>query len=261
LSSDSLLANRDAGGLAMALLWPGPPTDTSTNGALNNTNVTNASNGAGASNNPAQVLSESAFHDLMDTVITAALNATPVASRNSGNAFGRGGGNGFRGGTQTPPDDAQNQQNNARGLLMGLQTMVPQIERYLPDRVQAVRKILEDLGLGNNPRLAFNQMNNLMEQGTTDRLLAAAPAAPPRLQSRLYQQAALKAIEGGNTDRALQIANEHLDESMRGVVVQALEFQQLIRTASADKMAEIRQALSRPRGEVALKRNSCVASS
>src|SRR5207253_11352027 len=145
---------------------------------------------------------------------------------------------------QTPPDDSQVQQNNARNLLMNLQSMLPQVDQYLPDRAQAVRQKLSELGINNNQLAGMNQMRTAMQQGTSDALVNAAAAAPPQMQSRLYQQAAQKAIDEGNTDRAMQIANDHLDDAGRASITQAVDFKQMALKASPEKLAEIHQKLA-----------------
>jgi hypothetical protein len=89
-----------------------------------------------------------------------------------------------------------------------------------------------------------NQLRTAMQQGTSDSLETAAKTAPPQLQSRLYQQAAQKAIDEGNTDRALQIANDHLDESTRTSIMQAVDFKKLTTGASAEKLNEIKAKLA-----------------
>src|SRR5216684_4536420 len=97
LNSDTLLANRNADNVAIGLLAPGPrPANTSTNTA----GGTKTSNSQGS---PPQVLSESAYHDLMDNVIAAALTTTSLGPGN--NNFPGGGG---RGPMRAAP---QNQQN------------------------------------------------------------------------------------------------------------------------------------------------------
>jgi hypothetical protein len=88
-----------------------------------------------------------------------------------------------------------------------------------------------------------NQMRN-MQQGDSESLLNVASTAPPPIQSRLYQQAARKAVDEGNTDRALQIANDHLNESARNSIMQAIDFKKLTSAVSADKLGEIRQKLA-----------------
>jgi hypothetical protein len=102
---------------------------------------------------------------------------------------------------------------------------------------------MTDLGMGNNPNMG-NQIRTAMQQGTSESLEAAAKTAPPQMQSRLYQQAARKAVDEGNPDRALQIANDHLDESTRNSIMQAVDFKRLTTTASAEKLEEIKQKLA-----------------
>jgi ribosomal protein L20 len=248
LSSDSLLASREATGVAMNLLLPGP--------RVTNTAATAqpaAANPAGTTQNirgGSPVLSETAYHDLMDQTISAALSATSAGQ--TGNPQ-RGGGAArvMRGPgqqpqqPQTPPDDAQVRQNNARTLLFSLQGMLPQIDQYNPDRAAAVRQKLTDLGVNNNNAMNFvNQMRTATQQGTSDSLMTAAGAAPPQAQSFFYQQAAQKAIDEGNTDRAMQIANDHLNEAQKNTIMQAIDFKRLTTTASAEKLNEIKQKLA-----------------
>ena len=240
LSSDSIMATRDAAMTAMSLLMPGPrPASTST---ATSTDATSAN----SRNNSAQVLSESAYHDLIDNAITAALSVTSLAP--GGNNTRGGGARVFRGAQpnqQNPPDEAQVRQNNARMMLLSLQTLLPQIDQYLPERAQAVRQKLTELGLGNTANASFgNQMRTVMQQGTSDSLVAAASTAPPQMQSRLYQQAAQKAVDEGNSDRALQIANDHLDESGKNSIMQAVDFKRMATNAAPEKLNEIRQKLA-----------------
>jgi hypothetical protein len=241
LNSDTLLANRNADNVAIGLLASGPrPANTSTNTA-GGTKTSNSQ-----SSRP-QVLSESAYHDLMDNVIAAALNTTSLGPVN--NNFPGGGGRGpmraAQQNQQNPPDDAQVRQNNARMLLLTLQTMLTQIDQFLPERAQAVRQKLNEFGANFNQTLAFdNQMRTLMQQGTSDSLVAAANVAPPQMQPRLYQQAAQKAVDEGNTDRAVQIASDHLDESARNSIMQAVDFKRAAINPTPEKLAEIRQKLA-----------------
>jgi len=241
LGSDNLLASRQATSLAMSLLAPGPRASATPSADANKTtNIT------------AKVLSESAYHDLLDNAATAALSLT---SLNSTATFRPGGGGG-RGQirvaqpnqqdqAQTPPDDAQVRQNNARTLLMGLSGMLSQVDQYLPERAQAVRQKMSDLGMGTNSQMNFgNQMRTAMQQGTSESLEAAASTAPPQVQPMLYRQAAQKAVDEGNTERALQIANDHLDESGRNSITQAVDLKRLTTTATPEKLNEIKLKLA-----------------
>jgi len=257
LTSDNLLSSTQATGVAMSLLRPGPQV-----AATSTTTSSTTSAPANANNlRNAPVLNQSSYHDLLDQVVTAALTATPRTNANGGGsnqrraALSRTGimmGTGPSGSVQVFSDDdngqqqadpAQVQQNNARNLLRNLQGMLSQIDQVLPERSQAVRQKLTDMGM-NNPMAEFaNQMRNL-QQADSESLAAAASNAPGPLQNVLYRQAAERAVSEGNIDRAQQIANDHLDENGKNSVLQAIDFKKLTMNVSNDKLAEIRTKLA-----------------
>lgn len=250
LSSENLLTSSQAVNVAMSLLRPGPQAPTTS---------PSPPTAANARVNNSRVLTESAFQGLLNNAVTAALTATARTNTGGGNAQGRTGrrqGVTIDGGRVTlmePPrnnqqqlDPAQVQQNNARMLLRNLQSMLPQIDQYVPERGQAVRQKLTELGISNSDgsgmaRLA-NQLRNV--NGDSESLENAAALAPPQLQPRLYEAAARRAVDEGNTDRALQLANDHLDESGRAQVMQAIDFKKMTTTVSEAKLNEIRQKLA-----------------
>ncbi|MGH9873078.1 MAG: hypothetical protein ACRD9S_11525 [Pyrinomonadaceae bacterium] len=261
LQSENMLANTQAGTLSLFLLRAGPlPAQTASIDAqavaIQSTSNPAASNqmpsGASQRSVAQAVLGEAAFKDLMNTVIDAALRTTrQPASDQGGRTGGRGRGNfgAAQNPNQTTPTDGQLEQQNARRLLSGLQALLPQIDQYLPTRATTVRNKMTELGIGNNSRMAFNQINTLMQQGTADSLLAAAPAAPPALQSRLYQQAAQKALDEGNVDRARQIANDHLDATTRDRVLQKVDFQVIAKKVEAEQTEQLQQTLANLRSD------------
>jgi hypothetical protein len=138
---------------------------------------------------------------------------------------------------------AQIEQNAARGLVGSLQAMLPQIDQYLPARSAAVRQKMTELGM--NPDRRGGQFGPLIQQGDSQSLLTAAATAPQQSQPRLYQQAALKALDEGNIDGARQIANEHLEGTLKTSVLQSIDLQLLAKSASAEKIDEIRQSVGR----------------
>ena len=251
LQTENMLANVQAQMLALSLLRAGASTASGTQAAANQPAADqanpNSATASRASSIAPPVLAEAAYKDLLNTVIDAALRATrQPANSQGGQGGGRGRGN--FGASQTPSQspltDGQIEQQNARRLLGGLQTLLPQIDQYLPSRGTAVRNKMTELGMGNNQRMAFNQVSTLMQQGTADSLLAAAPAAPPAMQSRLYQQAAQKALDKGNVDQARQIANDHLDGTTRDRMLQRVDFQLIAKKVEADNMDQLRQTLA-----------------
>lgn len=136
------------------------------------------------------------------------------------------------------------QQANARILLNGLQNMQPHVDKYLPERSLALRQKVTQMGMDRDQRGPFGQMANLMQQGTSESLVAAAASAPEGMRNRIYQQAALKALDEGNPDRAREIANQHMEGTARANMLHTLEQQQALR-AGTNKMEDIRQAINR----------------
>jgi hypothetical protein len=240
LQPEELISKPDAVRLSLNLLRPGPRADKKSGDGSQPV--------VGTSD---QLLAESAFRDVMAAAITAALRATPQAQ----NTQARGGPGGFRGRSNNPEaaaaapqSEAEIQQSNARMLLMGLQSLQPQIDKYLPERSLALRQKLTQMGMDNDPRGAFGQIDNLMQHGTSESLIAAAASAPQRTQGAMYQQAALRAMDEGNPDRARDIANQHLDGNARTNMLHTLELQQAVR-AAPNKMDDIRQAINRAQSD------------
>ena len=254
LSSENLLTSGQAVNVAMSLLRPGPQGATNSPSPANNATAANAANSRA---NNSRVLTESAIQGLLNNAVTAALTATPRTNtvavavvrtisvaqpRRDAVVLGSESSNGPvtvytdpARNNQQQLDPAQVQQNNARMLLRNLQGMLPQIDQYLPERGQAVRQKLTELGMGSNSMADFaNQMRNVMQQGDSESLAAAAGTAPAPIQSRLYQEAATRAVDEGNTDRALQLANDHLDESGRASVMQAIDFKKMTTNVSEE---------------------------
>lgn len=236
LQPEELLAKPDATRLTMTLLQPGPRPEKKSGDSAQ-----------AVAANTDQFLAESAFRDVMAAAITAALKATPAPQ----NAAGRGGQPGLRGrpnnrgaASVAPPSEADIAQSNARMLLMGLQSLQPQIDQYLPERSLAVRQKITELGMGNDPRGSFGQMATLMQQGTSDSLMTAAATAPQSIQNRLYQQAAIKAVDEGKPDRAREIATQHLEGTARDNLLRTVELRQATSSASPNKMDEIRRTLA-----------------
>src|SRR5258708_14727452 len=122
---------------------------------------------------------------------------------------------------------------------MQMQMILPMVDQYLPDRAQSVRQKLTELGMNNNMMASMGQMTSAMQQNTSDSLLTAAGVAPPQMQPRLYQQESQRAIDEGNTDRAGQIATDHLDESARNSIMQTVDFKLAAINPMPEKLAEI----------------------
>jgi hypothetical protein len=122
---------------------------------------------------------------------------------------------------------------------------LPVIDHQLPSKASAVRAKLTELGAGNLQNMAQRPFVNLGENPNAEALMQAAATAPQPIQDRLYQQAAFRALEEGNVDRARQIATDHLPEKSRETVMQRIEFREMATKADGSRLEEIRQTMNR----------------
>jgi hypothetical protein len=242
LQATNLFANNQAAFLAQTLLIMGPR-------PAANATTTPATSGR------APVLEQSAYVDLLGTVVDAVLKAAPAAPTGSQATPRRGpepmrrgvvGGIGPGGNIQTQPSDAQMEENAARRMLAGLQATLPVIDQYLPSKAAQVRQKLSEMGMPANSSLSVQQtFSALQGNPTSDALVQAAAMAPTQMQSRLYQQAAYKALEEGNTDRARQIATDHLQANQRENLMQRITFSEMAQKGEGARLDEIKQSIAR----------------
>ena len=235
IQAANILTRPEAGNLVQALLRAGPRP-----AGEKNSSIADA-----PARRWAPVLGQAAYVDLLSTVVDAALKATPGTQNNQ---RGSGPVNVRRSGAgpNTAPQqltDAQIEQNNARRLLGGLQQTLPMIDQYLPSKAALVRQKMSELGLSNNSPVSLAQ--TLQGNPTADALVQAAATAPQQMQPRLYQQAAYKALEEGDTERARQIANDHLQNNARDTVMQRIDFREAAKKADGARFEDIRQSVAR----------------
>lgn len=236
LRSENLSTNMSARNLTFMLLRPGPLTvEVKVDQKVESPSLVNSMR---------PTLDETSYRDLLDSMVNAALTVntqtTTAAPANGARGGGGGGGRGPFSGGRDP---------NAMMTLSSVQSLLPQIDKYLPGRSAAVRQKLTAAGINADRQAANNQMSVLMQQGTVDSMLAAAPQLPPQAQPRIYQQAAMKAAQDGDLDRARQIAENNLTPDMRTPVLQTIERQQVVQAASQGKLEEAKQMLSRLRND------------
>ena len=226
LRSENLLSNQEAASLALMLLRMGPrPAGTEVADAPDR-------------------LEEPAYRELLDAVLTAAMNAS-VRAPQPGQGNARRPNQPARGGQNTPPaapGSPEAAQNNGRSLLLGLQSLMPAIDKYAPAKATALRQKIAEAGGRTDVRRPGEFAD--LARGSVDSILEAAPNAPPEVQDRLYQQAAMRAAREGDPDRARQIAAEHLDPTERTQVNQEVDRQEALRAAMAGDVEKSRQALA-----------------
>jgi hypothetical protein len=238
LQSTNLLSNNEAANLAQVLLALGP--------RLTDANPKETGGGRVA------VLEQSAYTELLGIVVDLALKATPRTANNprpqpQRRQLGTGGGvgPGQQNTGQQQLTDAMIEQNGARRLLAGLQIALPLMDQYLPAKAALVRQKLAEVGFSGAPVNMAQAFGALQGNPNSDALVQAAAVAPPQMQSRIYQQAAFKALEEGNTDRARQIATEHLQANARDAVMQRIDFREMTQKAEGARLDQIRQTIAR----------------
>ena len=237
IQAANLLTNSEASMLVQSLLAPGirlPATEGTTQPPPSRRGPT---------------LEQSAYVELLSAVIDAALKATPGPPRIQVNnrrtpasptpATPR-----ANSGPQ-PPTESQVEQNNARRLLATLQPVLPAIDQFLPAKAPAVRQKMAELGLSTSYNPTIPAGNATQGNPTADSLVQAALTAPQQMKPRLYQQAAYRALEEGDTEKARQIANDHLQNNARDSVMQRIAMREMTKKAEGARLDEVRQAVSR----------------
>jgi hypothetical protein len=147
--------------------------------------------------------------------------------------------------TITPTD--QNSINVAQNVYSQLQSLMAQIEKYAPARVTALRQWSQNAERTFDPNLRmYQELNRVTQHGTVEDILALAPRYSAELQVQIYSQAAWKALSSGDANRARQIITDLIsDPVQRKQMLAQIDNQSLEIAINQDKIADVRQALSR----------------
>lgn len=146
--------------------------------------------------------------------------------------------------TITPTD--QNSINVAQNVYSQLQSLMPQIEKYAPSRISALRQWSQNAERTFDPSLRmFQELNKITQDGTVDDILALAPRYSAELQMQIYSQAAWKAVASGDINRARQIITDLIsDPVQRRQLLAQIDNQSLEKAVSEEKIADVRELLS-----------------
>jgi hypothetical protein len=146
--------------------------------------------------------------------------------------------------TITPTD--QNSINVAQNVYSQLQSLMPQIEKYAPSRISALRQWSQNAERTFDPSLRmFQELNKITQDGTVDDILALAPRYSAELQMQIYSQAAWKAVASGDLNRARQIITDLIsDPVQRRQLLAQIDNQSLEKAVSEEKIADVRELLS-----------------
>jgi hypothetical protein len=143
------------------------------------------------------------------------------------------------------------ERNAAQNLLMGLQQLVPQIEKDAPARAPELQRRIANLQKTlNSQGNIWAKYQQIIQRESVDVALAAIEKAPPENRNNLYQQLAWKAFSAGEIERARQIVNEHVTNPVeQQQMLQNMDQQIAQRMAGEGKIEEAHQLLSRIRSK------------
>jgi hypothetical protein len=127
------------------------------------------------------------------------------------------------------------------------QSLMPQLEKYAPARVPMLRQWFQSARRTADPNARmYQELNELNQRGTVDDLLGLASKYGPEFQGQIYQQAARKALSGGDANRARQIISEFVtDPAQRRHMLEQIDNQLLWNSVNESKIAEALQLLSK----------------
>jgi hypothetical protein len=135
---------------------------------------------------------------------------------------------------------------NQQNYQSQLQSLMPLLEKYAPARMPQLRQLLQNVKPAVDPNARIYQtLNEVNQRGTVDDLLALAEKLGPEFRHHAYQQAAWKALAGGDANRARQIVLEFVPEpEQRRQMLERMNSELLWSAINESKVAEARDLLS-----------------
>ncbi|HXG92806.1 MAG TPA: hypothetical protein VNN73_10620 [Blastocatellia bacterium] len=132
-------------------------------------------------------------------------------------------------------------------MLRQLQPFMAEIEKLAPMQATALCKAWAQFEKNNEAvNGPMGKIRELLQSGTLDELLESISKAPADMRDNLYQQAAWKAMNQGDTERAYQILNEKISDPMaRNQMLLNLDRQKLTRAGERANLDEMRRLLPR----------------
>ncbi|HEX6624446.1 MAG TPA: hypothetical protein VF064_12090 [Pyrinomonadaceae bacterium] len=132
-----------------------------------------------------------------------------------------------------------------QNLLSMLQQSLPEVERYAPARVAALKRRAATENRADPRGAAWREHNDLVQNGTIEAMLEAAPKVPPEVRDQLYHNAAWKAVNENNIERARQIAENIANPERRAQTLKEMEWQHGVRAAEQGNIHDARRLIAR----------------
>ncbi len=150
------------------------------------------------------------------------------------------------------------------GMIQQLKPILPDIERLAPDQMPALRsRIVEVEKSYEAQNGSWAKYHELAQNGTPEALMEAAKTAPsPEMADSLINQAAWKAVNQGDDERARQLIEEIRNPQQRAEMKKQLTRHAFSRAREQNKVAEARALLPQlPMEEQAILLTQLAASS
>src|SRR5215831_4474285 len=133
--------------------------------------------------------------------------------------------------------------------LNQLQSLLPQIEKVDPQLSSKVGgQISQVLQASRDSSDPTATLQNLAQNGTPEDLIKAADNAPDAMKDQIFQQAAWKALNQGDLDKAAQIAREKLENPLtRQQILNQIDQNSVWKAQNEGKVEEARMLIGRIR--------------
>jgi hypothetical protein len=130
--------------------------------------------------------------------------------------------------------------------VMSIQSLLPDLEKLVPERSEQLRKRVADARKMLNPEVRrWMELEPLLRDGTTDAILEAAAKAPAVMRNTLYNAAAQKLIQAGDVERARQIISDNLSGAEREQALLQVDRRLVVRALEQGKLDDAKKLITR----------------
>lgn len=130
--------------------------------------------------------------------------------------------------------------------IISLQSLMPDLEKLVPERSEQLRKRVAEAQKMLNPETKkWMELEPLLREGTTDAILEAAAKAPAGMRSALYSSAAWKLFEAGDAERARQLIADNLSGTEREQALAQIDRRLIARSLEQGKLDEAKKMIAR----------------
>jgi hypothetical protein len=140
----------------------------------------------------------------------------------------------------------QSGMSTAQNFYHQIDRIAPLVEKYAPSRTAELREWSQAVERTLDPQVKmYQEMQKISQNGTVDEMVTLAAKYPPEFRTLLYQNAAWKAITGGDTARAKEIAEMIPDPAQRRQVLDQLENQTASAAEGNNKIVEAQRLVDK----------------